>query len=752
MNYKFTEIEFENFSLEESESIHPCLLKNNNNEFVKALEFLKSDEKFLYIHGFLGTGKRQFVNYVCEYLAEDVIKLEYFCKESTVCDDILISFTDYLEANVVKKNSNLNAKIATLMTKFQQLTSSLKKPILIVLHTVDNILPANWRLICDDLNKIVKEPNVKLILTTHAMRPGLLGEIEEDKTLFLKAFTKEIFEEFLKSYDIEGSDKQFEDLYSYTRGYYYYSALSVKIMQSLKIPISEFIRKIKGAETSFDSYLGEQYITLIPTSIRNYFWFLKAMRHGISLNALAVLDVYDEFSIEYLKKNLLVFQNGDNLYLHDYFAQNVAMLIPQNTEVKLHKYIIGIYEEQLKENLKNRVILLSRQALRQEIEYHSRRIHFIETGEVDDDSEEQNGESSAVISEVKDATSAQVSDKNLSNLERAKKMISEEKYTEAIEKLIEILDTEDMDSASLLDVRLTLARTYANIGENSKALHYFELAESYYRNNKEFINLNYLLYEMTDVYYKMYKHERAIETIKQVIYSVDTPQSLMVSACTLLGNIYSDLNNPSEAFNYYQKALDSLDENIENKALAELYFKFALANDDKGNFNLAYEYYNRCVSITQNNDYLAPAYSNLASCYYESGNYDDALNCFMKAYEIEKSQNNYDGLYYTSSHIAKIYCNQFSSKALDYLIEAKQSAEFVDEPFYIVNACIALGDYYYNIPEKEEDALKEYFKAKQTIINSVADIDISNVDKRIEDMKLRLPREVFAEISKKYGK
>ena len=79
----------------------------------------------------------------------------------------------------------------------------------------------------------------------------------------------------------------------------------------------------------------------------------------------------------------------------------------------------------------------------------------------------------------------------------------------------------------------------------------------------------------------MYKNERAIETIKKVIYSVDTPQSLMVSSCTLLGNIYSAMNNPDEAYSYYQKALESLDDNTTNETRAELYFKYALANDDR---------------------------------------------------------------------------------------------------------------------------------------------------------------------------
>ena len=58
-----------------------------------------SKEKFLYIHGFMGTGKRQFINYICEFLDKDVIKLEYYCKAATVCDDILLSFNSFIDNN-----------------------------------------------------------------------------------------------------------------------------------------------------------------------------------------------------------------------------------------------------------------------------------------------------------------------------------------------------------------------------------------------------------------------------------------------------------------------------------------------------------------------------------------------------------------------------------------------------------------------------------------------------------------------------
>lgn len=249
----------------------------------------------------------------------------------------------------------------------------------------------------------------------------------------------------------------------------------------------------------------------------------------------------------------------------------------------------------------------------------------------------------------------------------------------------------------------------------------------------------------------MYKNERAIETIKQVIYSVDTPQSLMVSACTLLGNIYSSMNNPDEAYSYYQKALESLDENTSDETLAELYFKFALANDDRHDEKNAFEYYSKCIAISGNNPYRALAYSNMGSCYFDNGNYSDARDCFLKAYNLEKSRNNYDGIFYTASYLAKICQQEKDKKALDYLLEAKQSAEFINEDFYVLEATLALGDYYYNNISMNKKALIEYFKARRIAQAFGSSVDISKIQNRIKDMKLRMAKDVFDDIEKKYG-
>ena len=743
MDYEFlnSSINREKIILPDSDKINPFLLRNNYAEILKAVDFLDSKEKFLYLHGFLGTGKRQFVNYVTDFLSNDVIKLEYYCKEATVCDDILLSFIDVIDNNAISKAVNLNAKITTLGVKFQQYISSIKKPFLIILHSLDDVAADNMKLISDMISDVLKEENVKLIISTRAMMPSVINGVQEDRKIFLKAFTKEVFQDFLTSNQIQATDTAIDDFYKYTRGYYYYTALSVKIIQAMKISLHDFLQKFAMSGISFDSYLGITYVNLVPTAIRNFFWFLRTIRHGISLNALAVFEIYDEFSIEYLKTNLMIFQSGENIYVQDYFLQKIDISIPAKTEIKLHKYIIGIYEAQIKEPLKQRALLLSRQALRAEIEYHSKCIYELEHGEEKQEPVPEN-------TPVQVEEPAKPQNKSLSDeMKTAEELSGDKKYTEAIEAYKNILAKEGIDTQTIIEVRLHLARLYKEINNLSMSAHFYDIVESYYKQHNELINLNYLYYEMTDLYFKMYKNQRAVETAKKVIYSVDTPQSLMVSACTLLGNIYSSMNNPDEAYSYYQKALASLDDNTEPQTLAELYFKYALACDDRGEMEQAFKYYNRCIAVPVENPYKSLAYSNLASCYYENGTQDEAKDCFLKAYNLDKASNNYDGIYYNASHLAELD----AEKRLDYLLEAKRSAEFINEDFYILESTIALGDYYYNNPDKYKDALKEYFKAHKTAANLEGTVDTARIESRINDMKLRMKPEEYTEIEKKYG-
>lgn len=745
MTYQFlnNSIDINDIVLPNSDKIHPLLLKNDDADIKKALAFLATDEKFLYVHGFLGTGKRQFINYVADFLQKDVIKLEYYCKESTVCDDILLYFIDIIEKTALSKAVNLNTKVTTLAVKFQTYISSIKKPFIIILHSFDDISQDNSNLVSQNLQEaLTKNSNLKVILSTRALVQGILGNIKFDKKIFLKAFSKDIFKEFLTTSQINCTDMTLDDFYKYTRGYYYYTALSIKIIQAMKISLNDFLEKFAMSGMNFDSYLGITYINLIPNTIRNFFWFLRTVRHGLTFNALAVFELYDEFSIEYLKTNLMIFQVGEIIYVQDYFQQNIDISIPAKTEIKLHKYIISIYEKQLKEPLQTREILISRQALRAEIDFHNNCIKNIEVGSKNEEKQ------------IKTTMQKPIEEKTViaegleSKLQTARKLHEEKKNTEAIELYSKILEDEKIDVQTKNEVRLALAKVYKEIGSYSKAVYYLERIETYYKKNNEVINLNYLYYELTDIYFLMYKCERAIKTIKKVIYSVDTPQSLMVASCTLLGNIYTSQNNPNEAYSYYKKALESLDENTSEETLSELYFKYALASDDRGDEKTAFEYYTKCITLNEDNPYKSLAYSNMGACYFDNNNLADAKDCLKKAYDIEKRNNDYDGIYYNASQLAEVLVAMHDKNALNYLIEAKQSAEFLDEGYYIMESCVALGDYYYNDSSLAKKALKEYFEAKRIAV-AIGD-DVEKIDNRIKDMKLRMSKEEFSEIENKY--
>ena len=752
MDYNFLRktIDLNNLILPNSDKINPILIKNHNNEIKKGLEFFSSEIKLLNVHGFLGTGKRQFINYISDFLEDDVIKLEYYCKEATVCDDIILNFLENLERIFSSRTTTLNAKITTLNVKFLQQISTIKRPIVIILHSFDDILEENLPLVKNFLIKTTKESNIKLIISTRALSPTILDDSIVEKKIFLKALNKDIFKEFLLSNKIEATDTTYDDFYKYTRGYYYYVALSIKIIQAMKISLSEFLQKFNQSEASFDEYLGLTYINMIPVAIRNLFWFLRTIRHGLSLNALAIFEIYDEFSLEYLKTNLMIFYSDDTVYVQDYFLQNIDLSIPKKTEIKLHKYIIGIYEEQLKYNLQDRVLKISRQAMRAEIEYHKSSIQKLS----DDINENKNDILPEKTGEKLTSTPTKTDkiEKDISEqIEQALALASNNKNTEALEILNNLLEKDNINLQTLVEIRLNLAKIYKKIEDYKNAQHSYELVEVYYKSHNEVINLNYLFYEITDLYYKTYKNDRAIETIKKVIYSVDTPRSLLIDSCLLLGNIYLDINKFNEALDYYKKALSSIDDD-QNIILPELYFKIALINDELEFDKEAFEFYNKCISITKNNSYIALAYSNLGSCYFDNYNNDDAIFCFKKAYSLEKSSNNYEGIYYNAMYIAKILIQENSSKALKYLLEAKKYAEFINEDFYLLESSLTLGDFYYSDKKINKEALIEYFNAYKLSLGLYEESEIEKIKRRIEDMRLRMNKEEFNKIEKMYGK
>lgn len=134
----------------------------------------------------------------------------------------------------------------------------------------------------------------------------------------------------------------------------------------------------------------------------------------------------------------------------------------------------------------------------------------------------------------------------------------------------------------------------------------------------------------------------------------------------------------------------------------------------------------------------------------ESGDLKKAEEYFKKAYDIDMAKNNYDGIYYASTHLANLYFEKTPAKSLPYIKMAQNSAETLNDSFYIAQAHLLAGDYYYRINDNE-NALKEYVSVYMSVKDDFSRENIDKITARIKDMEIRLGPEKYTEIMKKYG-
>lgn len=374
MQYKFL-----NFFLDKkdlltlnNEMIDPILIENNEQQLNDVYEFYKNERPILYVNGFLGTGKVQLINYSTNFLSEDTIILKHNCFETTILDDIFLTFFEEfkkLEAQKVintpkVKSENFNQKIHSYF-------STIEKPILIILDSFEALTDENKKDVIDFILHLTTFQKVKTILIGRTFKASMFPENYPLDRITTNALDKTLFEKFLKNNKIKYNKKVLDDLYKYTRGYHFFITLSLKIMQTKELQPETFLENFKKSFMNYYEFLEKESIDLVPAIAVRFFWLLCLFRHGMSIQLLKQLNLYDEESINILLENKILMKDDNQIYVQDYFKEQVDVSIPQNVAVKIHQNIVDIYEKQLPLKPLERTILLSRQTMRKEIEYHT---------------------------------------------------------------------------------------------------------------------------------------------------------------------------------------------------------------------------------------------------------------------------------------------------------------------------------------------------------------------------------------------
>ncbi len=868
MQYKFLNffLDKKDILSQNSEMIDSVLIENNVSQLGDIYEFYKNERPILYVNGFLGTGKVQLVNYSTNFLSDDAIVLKHNCFETTILDDIFLTFfEEFKKLETQKIITPPKIKSENFNQKIHSYFSTIEKPILIILDSFESLTDENRTEIVNFILHLVSFQKVKTILIGRTFKPSFFPDNYPLDRVTTNPLDKNLFEKYLKNNKIKYSSKVLDDLYKYTRGYHFFIVLTLKIIEHKQLTPETFLENFKKSFMSFYEFLEKESMDLIPSIAVRFFWTLCLFRHGMNIQLLKQLRMYDENVITTLINNKIFTMENNQIYVQDYFKEQLDTTIPQNVALKIHQNIIDIYEAQLPLKPLERTILLSRQTMRKEIEYHKlflpKKINpaefskanltfaptFTETQEnnqIQSAPQQQYAQTqptqpaiqqpqqvqqpqqqwiesnrnapvqmpqnvninvdlnklgfdvkdlpfkltqqeiemlAASVASIQEAHQKELQGTNINitqnqplsentqqpeqeevpvqlKLEDILNYAKDQEAQYQYAKMIELCQAaltykDDNDYYTYLPVIYTkLGLGYQKMSDWENSLKYYELAREFYEQTLEKAKENYIKLSIANIYYETYKPDKAKALLMDIINSDGMPEILITKTYITLANIEDGLSNINSAFEYYQKALSISHPSMDTETLSELYFKYALIADDKGNTPVALEYYQKCIDLGDDyklNKFLSAAYSNLATLYLEKTEKDAAAKNFIKAYEIDEKNNNFDGMYFSATKLAQIAQKTNPEKAVEYLDQAKECAAKLNDTFYMASAALAAGDFYYAQKDNEQ-ALKEYFSAYDIAQNNFSRDNLSKIQMRIDDIKFRIGISTFQKIETEY--
>lgn len=749
--------------------INPFLIENNISQIEKTADFLNSQTPLLLVNGFMGTGKVCVVNHALSFLKPDVIILRYNCFETTILDDILLEFFDSFKKLAAQNLISIpKARTENFTQKINAYFESILQPIVVVINSFEQILKDNRQEILDFLYHLSKFYKIKTILISRKFDYDCFKQNYE--RISVSAFDKGIFEKYLRAQNIKQIGPLSDELYKYSRGYYFYTSLSIKIMKEKHLSLAEFLSAYTKSFLSFNDFILREALSLADPISGHLFRFLTIMRHPVNVKLLQALNLYDAQRIAYFIDNMLLMCEGSLIYLQDYYKVIAENSIAENIAVKIHKSCVELYNTQLPLKPLERDLLISRQTMRNEIEYHRifiPRKPLLEKNHIKEIQTETLVQAPVTIKEkdekIKNISFVFESEANETAImnkiaDSINKFVDiTNKKSEALDEvkglsLIELINLgkkeeqnfEYLKAVMIYQKALTLNNDddyytflpllYTNLAQNFKklsdwynSLKYFELAQEFFLSAGDNEKYNRCRYEIANICYITFKRERA-EKILNEILKEDVSPNLIIKSKLLLASI-----NGLPVKDILPESTNG----VEKSVLCELYFKYALNHDEEGDIKTAVKFYKKCVETSRDinvNAYLSSTLSNLASIYEEEGNITASVKYLQESIRLDELSKNYNGIYISSMKLAGIILSENPEKALNYIEKAKKCAIELNEAFYLASADNAIGDYFYGRNDYK-NALKYYENALKSAQDNFTVENIRKIEARIDDIK-----------------
>ncbi len=781
----------ENFVYIKDNEFDSSLIFNSERQIEGICDFLQNDKKLLLINGFVGTGKSEIVKYVTKSLNSNVLLIRYICFETTILDDMLLSFFETF------KNFTIEGKIVPPRVKAENFTqkinsyfNSINAPIVIVISSFQAVLKENKYEILNFIEHLSKFSNIKIIITSRSFNYDDFENIPYDRISML-ALSKDNFEKMLKDNDIKNIGPLSNELYKQTRGYYNYVNLSIKILQLRQWNFGKLLENFSKNMSTYPEFILKEALTLVDPVSLHLFRLLAMMRVPIHKNLLKSLHLYNEERIEFFIKNAILSVENETIYLKDYYREILDSQIQKNVQTKLHRACVELYETQLPLKPLDRDLLLSRQTMRNEIEYHSlflpqnvvlpqqsqkieqKNIAY-ETEPIQQQVQESKEEKiekinfifedESILNDIVNSIEDFVTEKTENNdlisnnselplIELINSARNEEKkynYKRAVLLYQMALNKKNDQNYDKFvpNIYINLAKIYQKLSDWYNAIEYYTKVQDYFYNISDEENFCKIKLEMANVYFCMYKQDSAMYILNELKTRENISNDLKIKINLSFGKISGNLD---EEYNYYKNCVNLLSDKTEKSLKAEVYYCFAVINDEKDEIKTASQYYKKCIEISDKNNYLSRAMANLAQLYDEVGNRNMAIKYYDRSIKLDQEQKNYNGLYNSEHALYEIYSSQDSEKSLYHLKNAYNYAKKINESYYISEISSELGNFY--LLRKDFGNAYKYFLEAYNVSKLLKQDNISEkYQSKVNYIKLFISDSDFEKLQEKYGK
>ena len=723
------------------------ILNHNIEGIERLLTFLNNPNQNLFVlNGFMGSGKTLTAEFMLRFVSDQVLIFKNSYHEAINTDDVLLSlFKDFSTYHSEGKVHLPKVETSVFSEKINAFIKSCNVPMLFIFDSfeINMLSKESQKDILDFINYLTHFEKVKIVICSRSFRvDDLLSNVGATSYL-LTSVSKDDVKNYLADNDLAASNYEIESLFKMIRGHYLLLETAVLIMNTFNISLNMFLNEYKKSTKNLLEFLMSKLLGASSDKFLKLLLFLASIRHAVSGEFLIFQNITTIDNLEFLLQKKIVSEKFDKYYLKDYLKAEFLKGISPASKIKVHEYIINLYEAELPLKPFERGLFLSRHTMRQEIAYHKKRIdslseEMIKSGknkgtETQEFSYLTYSKSSGFDADIQQKKiSVKQSLKNIKRVPQRETTIDKAKVDKIImtmpketfaKELEEVTFSNDVvvdinpleKIPNSIDDYIEIAQKYQNAFNFSNAILYYKKALSY-KDDISFKEKQPLIYVQLALCNKKLQDIEEAAILYEKAYQLYLPISLDKANEILIdiARMYSELFKFDKAKEVYNRMIYSK-EGASKNTLIRVYLDLAEIEESNSNIELALNYSQKAMQEAEKISDV----SLLAECYFKHAlhlddvnNIDFAMKYYLRCVQVANNpeENKYLSLAYSNLAGISVDNKNISAAKMYYelAVEADKKTNNNEGLYYSYNKLAKLY--------KKENADKAY----EYLINALA--------------------------------